>query len=366
MRSKLAGKFASPMQTVAILLAVCILWPVAVSFAVDPDEYEPNNTPGQAHVLFLNDEYNQLHNFHVAGDQDWVKLYGLAGKPYQFGTENVAAQYDAVMELYSTDGRTVLTQECVMGYWPGDKCYFDWICPIDGVYYLKVAQKDPNVFGDGTDYELYAWDGAAPNFPGIVQGKLTDTSVPPAPVQAKIKCSGNIGETSSLSEADGNYYIYADAGDYTCTYESFGYRTMTDTITIQGGKTVVENYTMNPGVDLVVTKVAGPKTKLRNQPFQVTTTIKNQSRKAAGGFKVGLFLSRDVKIQNGKDLLIATFKVKNLAAGASSQVKTTVTLPTSVRPGTYYFGAMADVNKIVAELDEGNNAKCAKYKLTVQ
>ncbi len=47
---------------------------------VDPDRYEPDNTPVQAAVIVLSDSPQQ-HNFHASGDPDWVKFYGIAQKP---------------------------------------------------------------------------------------------------------------------------------------------------------------------------------------------------------------------------------------------------------------------------------------------
>jgi hypothetical protein len=351
-------------KTVGLLLVTVVLWSAAPSLAVEPDGYEPDDTVAQARVIFLNYEENQLHNFHIAGDQDWVKFYGLAGITYEFGTEYVGSSYDAVMELYGTDGTTLLTKECVWNV-PGEDCYFDYRFNAEGIYFLKITQKDPNDAGEDTDYELYVWDGGGGAHKGRVQGKITDASVPAVPVQAAIKCSGDRA-TTSLTLPDGSYALTGFAGDYTCSFNAAGYKPMVLGITIPELGGIERNISIVPGVDFVVTKVAGPKTGKRGKTISVTTIIKNQAKKTAS-CQVGLYLSRDTKITvKDRSLLPRPFKVSNLTGGATVRKTVTVTIPAELKPGTYYLGAIADVNNKVAELDEKNNAKSAKCPINIQ
>jgi subtilase family serine protease len=55
--------------------------------------------------------------------------------------------------------------------------------------------------------------------------------------------------------------------------------------------------------------------------------------------------------------------VATLAPGASASGATSVTLPASVTPGTYFIIAVADVNGVVAESGENNNTLSRRIKV---
>ena len=76
------------------------------ALAVAPDLYVPDDVFGSANVIVLNSGTPQQHNFHVAGDQDWVRFYGLSGVAYSVKASNLGARCDVVLELYDSDGVT--------------------------------------------------------------------------------------------------------------------------------------------------------------------------------------------------------------------------------------------------------------------
>jgi RHS repeat-associated protein len=53
------------------------------------------------------------------------------------------------------------------------------------------------------------------------------------------------------------------------------------------------------------------------------------------------------------------------AAGASSAASTTITVPSTLAPGTYYIGAVADYTGVQPETNETNNALAAAATVTV-
>jgi subtilase family serine protease len=55
-----------------------------------------------------------------------------------------------------------------------------------------------------------------------------------------------------------------------------------------------------------------------------------------------------------------------LAVGASSSLSITLVIPTTVAPGTYYLGAYADYQNVVAESIETNNTKATTATIQVQ
>jgi subtilase family serine protease len=115
--------------------------------------------------------------------------------------------------------------------------------------------------------------------------------------------------------------------------------------------------------DLVVAAVTGPGTAAPGGSFTVTTTVTNTGTLASAASRVGIYLSSDATIGAG-DVLIGARSVPALAPGAASTEATTVTLPADAA-GTYWLGAVADLDGLVAEGDETNNALAASSPLAV-
>jgi hypothetical protein len=119
------------------------------------------------------------------------------------------------------------------------------------------------------------------------------------------------------------------------------------------------------GPDLVVQSICGPAGAWPGASISVTYQVKNQGDGNATGFKVGLYLSRDSKVEPGKDRLLKKDTLTALAAAATAKKTTTVTLPADIAPGAYYLGAKADVQNAVKETSETNNLKSSLKVLPI-
>jgi subtilase family serine protease len=82
----------------------------------------------------------------------------------------------------------------------------------------------------------------------------------------------------------------------------------------------------------------------------VTTTF------GSGSFYVGFYLSTDATITTSDQYIGYRWLVDGLTPGATSTLDTTVSIPNTMIPGTYYIGAIADISNQVGESDETNNA----------
>jgi subtilase family serine protease len=143
----------------------------------------------------------------------------------------------------------------------------------------------------------------------------------------------------------GTYYIGAIADPYNIIKES------NDANNVLTGNQITVT-----GPDLVMTSVSGPSTGLAGGAITVSNTVSAApTGGGASAFSVGIYLSTDNVITTS-DILIGGRGIDGLASGASSPADTTVTIPTSVAPGTYYIGAIADSYNSVAESNEANNA----------
>jgi hypothetical protein len=212
-----------------------------------PDIYEEDDAFSQARVIVLNDDLPQEHNFHDAGDEDWVKFYGLSGgKGYTIKASNLEENADAVIELYDTDGITQLAYKNKEGDPQGDE-ELTWIFPEDGVYYVKVRHYNKAVSGEKTEYDLKVYKAFAPVLPVVITGKITDISTrQPLKNEVRIKTSAHV---TAICLPSGKYLMHhpVDAAheNVQITAEASGYETYTDIIAItkQGG-TVTKDITM--------------------------------------------------------------------------------------------------------------------------
>ena len=93
------------------------------------DSYEPDGTYLQAKDIEVNQTL-QTHKI-IYGEEDWLKFSASAGVVY-----NVKASMGTHLDLYSPDGRTLLTSN---GSSVWDSSKITWTCMSDNIYYLKFT-----------------------------------------------------------------------------------------------------------------------------------------------------------------------------------------------------------------------------------
>jgi len=148
--------------------------PIVTIITADGDNYEPDNTCAQAGTI-LADGSIQTHNFHPLNDEDWVKFQGQANKSYIIQVANVGDNVDAVAILYSACGQAPLASDSNAF---GPTVEMQWTAPSDGLYYMRVMQNDPSVYGEGTNYDLsVAVDTQPPAAPRNVRALAADQSL---------------------------------------------------------------------------------------------------------------------------------------------------------------------------------------------
>jgi len=97
--------------------------------------------------------------------------------------------------------------------------------------------------------------------------------------------------------------------------------------------------------------------KLPTGSLIIVDRVQNLGIASTGAsFSVGLYLSTD-NIITTSDIKIGSRPSPTLAVKGVSQVSTTVSLPPSLSPGTYYVGACADDPDLISESSETNNCK---------
>ena len=134
---------------------------VPVIFGVSPagDAYEPDNTADQA-TLISTDGASQTHNFHVPGDEDWVRFEATVGISYTIETGNLGPGSDTVLYLYDTDGATELARNDDFGDTLASRIL--WQAPANGTYFIRVHHYNPSAMGPDTVYDVWVNETSPP------------------------------------------------------------------------------------------------------------------------------------------------------------------------------------------------------------
>lgn len=171
-----------------------------------------------------------------------------------------------------------------------------------------------------------------------------------------------VGYAWSLGDGSG-----ASGPTVSHAYTAAGTFVATLTVTDDRGATGMATATINVVVgqpDLTVMAVSGPAGAEPGSAISVANTVQNVGTAAAGGFRVGIYLSTDPVITTA-DALMGTRTVAGLGVGESSTEATVVTVPAATASGAYYLRAIADDLGAVAEGAEGNNALSTALSVAV-
>lgn len=157
--------------------------------------------------------------------------------------------------------------------------------------------------------------------------------------------SGSLAVPIPASIAPGTYYLGAIADCTLASSESD-----------EGNNSLLGSaIVLTPGADLVMSAVSGPSSGVTGTAVSFSTTVLNQGIGTSAGFSVGIYLSTDPVITTA-DTRLGARSIASLTSGAVSSGATTVTIPSTLAPGTYYLGAIADYANQARESDELNNA----------
>jgi subtilase family serine protease len=110
------------------------------------------------------------------------------------------------------------------------------------------------------------------------------------------------------------------------------------------------------GPDLTISAVSAPAAVAAGATITVTGTTKNVGGGAASPSTTRFYWSTNTAL-DGNDQVLGSRAVPLIAGGAASAVNTSVTIPQSAAPGTYYIIANADAAIEVGETAETNNTK---------
>jgi hypothetical protein len=156
--------------------------------------------------------------------------------------------------------------------------------------------------------------------------------------------------TIPSSTTSGSYYILVQADALAAVSESN-----------EGNNVASVALTVTSGLpDLVVTSLTAPTTATIGGTISISVSVLNQGSASAGPFYLGFYFSTDSTI-TASDTYSgwSCYFSSGVVTGATSTCSGSIGVPSSLAPGTYYLGAIADFLGQVAESNENNNARSA-------
>ncbi|MFC1592103.1 carboxypeptidase-like regulatory domain-containing protein [Thermodesulfobacteriota bacterium] len=229
-----------------LLLAACCLAvsvAPALSFAQEaaPDEYEPDNTYKEAQVIILNDTALQQHNFHEAGDEDWVIFFGVKDETYLIEVSNYGPDTEAVIEIYDEDGETPISSvsKPTIG-----SVILPFPCEKDAIYYVRISNYDQSFFGADTTYDLSVSREIAPEI-SFLTGMITnkDTGLPLKDQNVTVR---SITSSASTISVDGVYFMLVSDGSHILNFQAAGYDFFQTNVTVSSGETRTIDVELTP------------------------------------------------------------------------------------------------------------------------
>lgn len=133
-----------------------------------PDSFEDDDSALAARALALGTP--QTHGICGSRDEDWTYIQVARGQTYILQTLSNGPTAWTILELYDTDGITMLRQALPP---PtaliGQGATLCWAAPRDGIFFLRARHQDPAAAGDETSYTLRFNTGYCGYLPGILR-----------------------------------------------------------------------------------------------------------------------------------------------------------------------------------------------------
>ncbi|MGA1841643.1 MAG: carboxypeptidase regulatory-like domain-containing protein, partial [bacterium] len=183
-------------------------------------------SPEEANVISLDQSSPQPHIFNRAGDQDWVKFYGIEDETYEITMhrEIDTNAWIPLFDIYESDGVTLVEPPIS---WPWSK-NVTWQCPKTDVYYIKIWNSIPSIYGEETRYDLTVFPPCS-SIDGTIKGIILDacSGLPLKGAFISTSIEGRPGGGSAMSLSDGTYEISHPNGYCNIRVEKEGYHPYT-------------------------------------------------------------------------------------------------------------------------------------------
>ncbi|MDQ2810241.1 MAG: PPC domain-containing protein [Chloroflexota bacterium] len=140
------------------------------------DSFDPAGEPGNARPLTVGE--TQHHLFCPAGESDWLRFFGKAGKAYRITTGELSPGVDTYLNLFAPDGQTLLLQNDDAPGLHGVSLLL-FVPVADGWYFIQ-AKNQGDVGGPGLGYTLSLFLADVPTATASATPTATATAPPTA------------------------------------------------------------------------------------------------------------------------------------------------------------------------------------------
>jgi uncharacterized repeat protein (TIGR02543 family) len=124
------------------------------------DTLEPNDNYDGANLV-QTDGTLVSNLFDITTDEDWFKFDAVVGNKYVIQTTNLAAGVDTALEIYDTDGVTLLVSDDNGG--GGNASSLTWQATQSGLYFARIVQALGSSFGCDSTYDFTVLDITPPS-----------------------------------------------------------------------------------------------------------------------------------------------------------------------------------------------------------
>jgi PKD repeat protein len=111
--------------------------------------------------------------------------------------------------------------------------------------------------------------------------------------------------------------------------------------------------------------MSGPAQCGAGKTISVVNKVKNHGDEVSGPFSIRLYLSKNKKVDPAVDHLLRRYSINALEPGYTVKRTLRLAIPASLKPGTYYLGAMVDAPDILSEIDAINDSKAFSTQIQV-
>jgi hypothetical protein len=181
------------------------------------DEYDLKGDDNlyEAKRIIIGDPFPQQHSFHVQGDADWIRFYGIKDKEYTIETVSLSKIGDTILTLF---GETMQTIEAgpVNEGGNGEDEAISFTCTQDGIYRVRITSGNDK-FGCSARYELkVSYPPYGPLLAVLISGRVLAPDRSPLSDVGIITSDGG----SDISDEEGQFFIRHQAGHFTMTFSS--------------------------------------------------------------------------------------------------------------------------------------------------
>lgn len=293
-----------------------------------------------------------------------VLIFILFIKPYIALTQNINHQYDPLNRLI----QTTYNDQTVYSYTYDElgnrtKRTTNTTANISYDFSISSITTAPNTLmaggkvnltatyqnnGDSEASSVTVWGyWSADDNLDMSDEQLITFTVSGIPANGNKEQTNQIDLSANLVNGTGYLILFVDAPNtFTETDENNN---------VSEVQVTIDNGLVAPNL-LVQNVVVNPTTISLNTPFDIAYTIANDGTADAGASAFKVYLSDDiVKDDSDVEIVGATRRITAIGAGNSNDYSETISLPESTVAGQYYLLFVADADRVLGELDEGDN-----------